>query len=379
MNKKKVMGTLGIAAALMLLAGCEERDIQDRVEQEEPDVASQSQQNVEEQDLLGGLSPEQTKQPEQPEQQEQLDEPEQQEQSEKPEQILDEPSGTQVQDKLNADRIIQEQSFQVELNDWGEVKIVSYKPDFAGGADPQEDVTFYLLKDEKILYQFPYISEDHTSDYGMYYDVKFVMFTDTNADEKEDVVIGAEYMTGAGPQGAIPHTVVRIYEDNGNYFTYNEELSDKINEYLPWESNVLAKDIKRLLQLTNGNEPLTDYESYTGKWCVGPGYVAAYEDPMPTSRNELTCSISNGNEFSGSLFTEQGITERIASVDDIVGTIQNGELFFEYTDDGWGGTGTLHIMFLPNQINVEVLDHQIAEENAIGYGISGSYEMTIRE
>ena len=104
MNKKKVMGTLGIAAALMLLAGCEERDIQDRVEQEEPDVASQSQQNVEEQDLLGELSPEQTKQPEQLEQQEQLDEPEQQEQSEKPEQILDEPSGTQVQDKLNADR-----------------------------------------------------------------------------------------------------------------------------------------------------------------------------------------------------------------------------------------------------------------------------------
>ena len=100
---------------------------------------------------------------------------------------------------------------------------------------------------------------------------------------------------------------------------------------------------------------------------------------MPTSRNELTCSISNGNEFYGNLFTEQGMTERIASVEDIVGTIQNGELFFEYADDGWGGTGTLHIMFLPNQINVEVLDYQIAEENASGYGIKGSYEMTIRE
>lgn len=372
-NKKKVMGTLGIAAALMLLAGCEERDIQKRIEQEEPDVALQSQQNVEEQDLSRELPPKQT------EQQEPLEESEPLKQTEQSEQLLDETSDGQRQDKLDVDRIIDEQSFLVELNDWGEVKFVSYKPDLAEGADPQEDVSFYLLKDEKILYQFPYISADHTSGYGMYYDVKFVMFTDTNADEKEDVVIGAEYMTGAGPQGAIPHTVVRIYEDYGNYFTYNEGLSEKINDYLPWESNVLAKDVKRLLQLTNGNEPLTDYESYTGKWCVGPGYVAAYEDPMPTSRNELICSISNGNEFSGSLFTEQGITERIASVDDIVGTIQNGELFYEYADDGWGGTGTLHIMFLPNQINVEVLDHQIAEENAIGYGISGSYEMTIRE
>lgn len=285
--------------------------------------------------------------------------------------------GDKVQDKLDEERIIGEQSFQVELNDWGEVRFVSYEPD-PSKRDLREDVTFYLLKDDEILYQFPYIGEGRTSNH-LYWDVKFVMFTDTNADGKKDVVIGAEYVTGAGPQGAIPHVVVRIYEDYGDYFTYNGELSDKINEYLPWESNVLAKDIKRLIQIINGNEPLTNYESYSGKWTVAPGYVAAYENPMPESGNELICSISNGNEFYGNLFIEQEMTERIASVEDIVGTIQNGELFFDFTDDGWGGTGTLHITFLPNQINVEVLNHQIAEENAIGYGVSGIYEMNIRE
>ena len=279
---------------------------------------------------------------------------------------------------MDADRIIEEQSFQVELNDWGEVRFVSYEPD-SSKRDLQEDVTFYLLKDEEVLYQFPYISEAHTSGYGFYWGVKFVIFTDTNVDGKEDVVIGTEYMTGIGPQGAIPHTAVRIYEDYGNHFTYNEGLSDKINDYLPWESNVLAKDIKRLLQLTNGKEPLTNYESYTGKWTVAPGYVAAYENLMPESGNELICSISNGNEFYGNFFTEQEMTERIASVEDIVGTIQNDELFFDFTDAGWGGAGTLHIPFLPNQINVEVLNLQKAEENASGYGISGIYEMTIRE
>lgn len=36
-------------------------------------------------------------------------------------------------------------------------------------------------------------------------------------------------------------------------------------------------------------------------------------------------------------------------------------------------------MFLPNQIKVEVPGYQMAEENVIGYGISGSYEMKIRE
>ena len=293
------------------------------------------------------------------------------------ENIPEEISSDHVQDKLDEERIIEEQSFQIELNDWGEVRFVSYEP--TPSERVHEDVTFYLLKDDEILYQFPYISKRPTNGMGYFWDVKFVMFTDTNADGKEDVVIGAEYMTGAGPQGAVPHVAVRIYEECGDYFTYNEELSDKINNYLPWESNVLAKDIKRLIQLTNGNEPLTNYESYSGKWTVSPGYVAAYENPMPESGNELTCSISNGNEFYGNLFIEQEMTERIASVEDIVGTIQNGELFFDFTDDGWGGAGTLHIMFLPNQINVEVLNHKIAEENVIGYGVSGNYEMTLRE
>ena len=371
-KKERAIALLGIVTALMLLAGCEGQGIQKRTELEDPDTASQLQQNIKEEDISDEISPEQS------EESKQLGLAERADQLKETERLLEEESDERVQNKLDADRIIEEQSFQVELNDWGEVRFVSYEPD-SSKRDLQEDVTFYLLKDEEVLYQFPYISEDYTSGYGFYWDVKFIIFTDTNADGKEDVVIGAEYMTGIGPQGAIPHTAVRIYEDYGDYFTYNEGLSDKINDYLPWESNVLAKDIKRLLQLTNGKEPLTNYESYTGKWTVAPGYVAAYENPMPESGNELICSISNGNEFYGNFFTEQEMTERIASVEDIVGTIQNDELFFDFTDDGWGGAGTLHITFLPNQINVEVLNLQKAEENASGYGISGIYEMTIRE
>ena len=370
-RKETIIAILGSAAVLMLLVGCAGEKIQKRTEQEVADISSQLQQNIEE-DLSDGLSPDQS------EESEQLERSEEAEQSEETEQLLNVEAGDQVQDELDAERIIEEQSFQVELNDWGEVRFVSYEPT-RSERDMQEDVTFYLLKDKEILYQFPYAGEGHSSGYGFYWDVKFVMFTDTNADGREDVVIGAEYMTGIGPQGAIPHTEVRIYEDCGEYFTYNEALSNEINDYLPWESNVLAQDIKRLLQLANGNEPLTNYESYTGKWTVGPGYVAAYENPMPESGNKLICSISNGNEFYGNLFTEQEKTERIASVEDIAGTIQNGELFYEFTDDGWGGAGMLHIMFLPNQINVEILNHQIAEESTIGYGVSGSYEMTIRE
>lgn len=383
-SKRSIKSTVGIAAAVMLLAGCGGSDIESRTEDTEKDDALQLQKNIEEQDRAAAGSEEQSEQSGQFGQQGQAEEQGQSgqqgqsEQGQPPQQSPGGESGGRLPGRLDAGRILEEQSFQVKLNDWGEVRFVSYEPDHTG-ENPLEDVTFYLLRGEEILYQFPYIGTEDTSDYGMYYDVKFVMFTDTNADGKEDVVIGAEYMTGAGPQGAIPHVVVRIYENYGDHFTYNEGFSDKINDYLPWESNVLAKDVKRLIQLTGGNGPLTDYESYSGKWRVSTGYAAAYEETAPVSRNELTCQISNGNEFSGSLYTEQGMTQRIASVDEITGTIQNGELFYDFTDDGWGGTGTLHIMFLPNQINVDVLNYQMAEENVSGYGISGMYEMKIRE
>ncbi len=383
-SKKSIKSILGIAAAVMLLVGCGGSDIESRTEDTEKDDDLQLQQNIEEQDRAETGSEEQPEQSGQSGQQGQAEEQGQSgqqgqsEQGQPPQQSPGGESGGRLPGRLDAGRILEEQSFQVKLNDWGEVRFVSYEPDHTG-ENPLEDVTFYLLRGEEILYQFPYIGTEDTSDYGMYYDVKFVMFTDTNADGKEDVVIGAEYMTGAGPQGAIPHVVVRIYENYGDHFTYNEGFSDKINDYLPWESNVLAKDVKRLIQLTGGNGPLTDYESYSGKWRVSTGYAAAYEETAPVSRNELTCQISNGNEFSGSLYTEQGMTQRIASVDEITGTIQNGELFYDFTDDGWGGTGTLHIMFLPNQINVDVLNYQMAEENVSGYGISGMYEMKIRE
>ncbi len=395
-NKRRIIGMAGMMTAVIVLAGCGGCDIQNTAAPEEPENISQLPQDPDGENLAEELSQSESAQseqqgqfvqPEQSEQPEQLVQPEmstrqaQSEQQGQPDQSGPLPgteTGDRAQGRLDADRILEEQSFQTELNDWGTVRFVSYEPDPAAG-DPLDDVTFYLVKGEEVLYQFPQIGTNGESGYGMYYDVKFVLFTDTNADGKEDVVIGVEYMTGAGSQGAIPHVVVRIYEDQGDYFTYNEGFSDTVNEYLPWESNVLARDVKRLIQLTGGKEPLTDYESYSGKWRVSTGFIAAYEDPSPVSRNELTCSIRNGNEFSGSLFTEQGMTERFASVDDIAGTIEKGELFYEFEDDGWGGTGTLHITFLPNQINVDVLNYQMAEENVIGYGISGNYEMTVRE
>lgn len=142
---------------------------------------------------------------------------------------------------------IADQSFEVVLNEWGEVTFVSCMPDFYDeNLDPLTDASFYLLKDEKVLYQFPYVSDNNIRETGLCEGVSFVFFEDINEDNKDEIVIGVLYVSGAGPQGMIPYTEIRVYEDGGNEFVYNQNLSDEINEKLTDE--VTAEYVKTLLK-----------------------------------------------------------------------------------------------------------------------------------
>ena len=92
---------------------------------------------------------------------------------------------------------------------------------------------------------------------------------------------------------------------------------------------------------------------------------------------ELSCTITEDNQFSGTLFSQQEITERFATIEDISGKIEQAELYFDYADDEWGNSGTLHIRFLSDSIYVEILNYKKAD-NGSDYGINGSFEL-IRE
>lgn len=72
-------------------------------------------------------------------------------------------------------------------------------------------------------------------------------------EDRDDVIIGVQYVSGAGPQGIIPYTEVRIYEDSGNSsFLYNESLSHEINYNLPAEST--AEYVKEFLANYSGGQ-----------------------------------------------------------------------------------------------------------------------------
>lgn len=77
------------------------------------------------------------------------------------------------------------------------------------------------------------------------------------------------------------------------------------------------------------------------------------------------------------MYSQQEITERFASIEDISGKIEQAELYYDYSDDEWGNSGTLHIQFLSDSIYVEILHDKEADHDS-DYGISGSFEL-IRE
>ena len=113
------------------------------------------------------------------------------------------------------------------------------------------------------------------------------------------------------------------------------------------------------------------FEGYSGYWSYEG---KTHEQIIAEGGIELSCTITEDNQFSGTLFSQQEITERFASIEDISGKIEQEELYFDYSDDEWGNSGTLHIQFLSDSIYVDVLNYKKAD-NGSDYGISGSFEL----
>ena len=116
------------------------------------------------------------------------------------------------------------------------------------------------------------------------------------------------------------------------------------------------------------------YEVYTGNWSNDG---RTHDQILSEGGVELSCTITESNRLTGTLFAQQEMTERFAVVEDISGEIEQNELLFDYADDGWGHSGTLHMQFRNDSIYVEILNYCEADGGS-DYGISGYYEL-IRE
>lgn len=116
-----------------------------------------------------------------------------------------------------------------------------------------------------------------------------------------------------------------------------------------------------------------NYEGYSGLWTESS---FSHEKNISYGGLEFSFQVTDKNNLNGYISMQQGTTERIAEIDNIAGKITNGELNFKYEDDGWGGSGILHITFSNHDsIQIQVQDYKIKDTNLSGYGFSGEYQL----
>lgn len=126
--------------------------------------------------------------------------------------------------KKNGLVIMDNQSFEIELEKWGKVKFVTATlPD-----NPSPKLVFFLADDKgTILYSF----SDFVDNLGwLFSEVQAVSFRDVNNDSLKDIIVIADYITGVGETGAIPFHHSKIYLQKEKEFVCVPELDEKINE-----------------------------------------------------------------------------------------------------------------------------------------------------
>lgn len=174
-------------------------------------------------------------------------------------------------EKLDESRVITEQSFEVDLNDWGEVRFVSYLPTYD---TLWEDVSFVLAKDNQIVYHFPAYFENNSTEndsVGMFDSVEAVGFQDIDGDGAKDVIVIVNYVTGAGPQGMIPRKIIRIFSSQNNGFIIRHDLIDELMKNMK-EDDISISAICDYVTLIETDEIYDGYRTIYQQYFADEGY-----------------------------------------------------------------------------------------------------------
>ncbi|WP_026662360.1 hypothetical protein [Butyrivibrio proteoclasticus] len=206
--------------------------------------------------------------------------------------------------ELDTSKIIEDQSFDIQLNEWGNVRFVSCRPD--KDKCPNADASFYLMNHEQVIYKMPSVYENDIRDWGLFEDISFVAFKDINEDKKDEVIVGVQYITGAGAQGMIPRTEVRIFEDKGGSFEYSKDISEYITDLIPEDGTINdVYDKIKLYYSTFGKSTSLYDDSIDSQIQVivknRDVWKITYEDPSGPVTSPFSCYYITDYDHNGRL------------------------------------------------------------------------------
>lgn len=115
--------------------------------------------------------------------------------------------------------IIENQTFEIDLDEWGKVTFASIEP-----KDNLNQPNFVLIKNGKIVYEFPKTGINNSDSFEQ---VSGVKFTDFNMDEKKDILVLIQYSNGENTWN-VPAVFLQEFSDNMIYLDYPELESYKV-------------------------------------------------------------------------------------------------------------------------------------------------------
>lgn len=170
---------------------------------------------------------------------------------------------------------IEDQSFEITLEPWGEVAFVSYAPPEDG--NPTADVTFRVIQDGRILTTLLGVTYDNIRANQQFLSVDAISFPDIDSDGYKDLITIASYDFASGPDAGQGFAEARIYRGNEyGYFVYERELSENTNAAL---AELTVSSVLGFVDIggshTSAEErPLSD----TNKVTTGTAWKDAYID-----------------------------------------------------------------------------------------------------
>lgn len=140
-------------------------------------------------------------------------------------------------------RLIESQTFQLNLTPYGQVTFASYEPDT--DRDPMADVTFSVQRDGQVLCTLPGVFEDNVRADEIFHEVEAVSFPDINQDGYDDIIIICSYTPASGNDTGTAHQEARIYMGSADgSFTLEKDLMDETNSAL---AEITVQSVKGFL------------------------------------------------------------------------------------------------------------------------------------
>ena len=223
-------------------------------------------------------------------------------------------------------RVIEDQTFEIQLEDWGMVTFTSVAPE-----ENSNNPEFLLVKNDKVIYEFPKIEADASDSFEQ---ISGVKFSDVNMDGKKDILLLLQY-SNDGDSWNMPVIFLQENPDNMMYLDYpnleSYKVEAKTENGTPFYRDTFFEEFLGKQHLT---EKLSDME---GVWTDYVEYLDSISGATMDIQKQIEVFAQNRDKWATDIdFADEQYKFTLADLDmdgkaELLVSHSGGTGFYSYT------------------------------------------------